>query len=305
METKITIQAEDALAKSKSIAEKKFEVAIQESASIVAQCKSITITSTTELAMSEQAISRATKMMKMTDEKRKEIIKPAKDFTDMVNGLVKSKITTPLEEAIAYGKDKLREWNEAEKLRAAQAEAETLKKYEYLKTIETQLNKKVELCDSPEKCQALIVSINEKWPQDEAFGQYIQEANKTRSNFIYYLTTRGQALKAALEGGANAIALVAEMNVEQVAVLINQKEVDEALEEKKDILSDNIFTSKSKVRRIAKFEVVDEAKLPRAFLSADNDKIRAHMATVKANLTTGGTIIGGVRFYIDETPITN
>ncbi len=300
-EVKALNPQDEALIKAKSLAEKTFELVVQEVNAVVAQCKSIKITDEGSLAMAEQVLSKANRAMKDADEKRKAFNKPADERIKFVNNLVKSKITNPLEEAVAFGKDQLRIWNDEQKKQAAADQEKNNKDYTYLKALEAQVKERIAACNTSVNCENLIESINAKWPVDAKFGNYLQEANQTKQNFITYLKTRKSALEGAAAG--SSIESVVDAVKQQEAALSSQAELSTVIDERKDLVAASISTVKSNVRKVWKFEIVDEAKLPRQFLSQDDKKIREYLSAHKEEFNPAGEIKGGVRFYQDEAPV--
>ena len=91
--------------------------------------------------------------------------------------------------------------------------------------------------------------------------------------------------------------------VEQAEAIQQESEqANEVIEEKRVEIRENITVAKSKTRKQWKFEVVDETKLAKTFLSFDTAKAREYMNANKATWGKGITL-GGVRFYEDEVPI--
>ncbi len=290
---------EQQLQKAKSSAEKKFELVIAETIEVVKQCKSIVITDSTTLSMANQLLSKANNALKDTEEKRKSYNRPYADQIAFVNDLVKSKITNPLSEAVEHGKKLLREWNEKELKKANDLKSEDARRFTFLKTCEANMKTQVELADTSEKCDKLILTINSQWPTDDKFGNYLAEATKTKDNFISLLNTKKIALKGALNNDINTtIESIEQINV----VLDNQKELDYIVSEKKDLINESIQVETSAVRRSWKWELVDESKLPREFLSIDAKKVRAYMDANKDKFSEEGSIKGGIKFFRDAAP---
>jgi hypothetical protein len=302
METQVSKETTE-LEKVKSVAEQKFEMTINEANAAVNQCKSISITDSTTLSMAEQALSRAAKMLKIADEKRKEMNKPFSERIAVINEVVKSKITTPLEESIAFGKTQLKKYNDEEKARKAAVDEKNQKDLDFLKGINIQLTEKIKLDTTPEACRSRIESIKKNWPADEKFGAYAEEATKTKNNFITFLTTRAMALEVAAIGGEGSIDKVVESVEAQEAAMANQSVVVAEIDDKKEVLDSNNTASKSKTRKTYKFEIIDPTKLPMNFLSPDPVKIREYMNANKDKVTYEGFVIGSVRFYISDEPV--
>jgi len=243
-------------------------------------------------------VSKAKEVITAVDSKRKEIKQPYFEAGKLIDSLAKT-VLGPLEEGMEQVKAKLKIWNaEQEKLQKS-IEIENQKKYELLKGIEAQLNEKVKIAVTPEQCQTLIDSINQKFPSPERFVPYASEANLIKAKFIQLLTSKRQLAEAAATNDANK---VQEAIDAQAEIVEEQQEVSVAIEERKEFTAEANVAVKSKTRKVWKFEIVDDAKLPRQFLSADEKKIREYM---NANKSTFGKekTAGGVRFYEDETPV--
>lgn len=290
------------LTKVKSLAEKKFEMIRSEAIALAGQCAAIKITDENTLAMSQQVLSKANQIVKTVEAKRSEIKAPYLQAGKAIDELAKQ-IMDPLEKAIESGKLQLRKWNEAQAERDKLAKAETQKKFDFLTGIKKQLDEKVAACKTSEDCEKLIASINKNFPALDVFGEYAIGANATKNNFINLLTIRKDALLAATSNKSNASEVVATKLEEIKAAEGVKEEITTAIQETKEIVESNVSAIKSNVRRSPKFEIVDESKLPRQFLSADERKIREYMNANKDKITKEGVIIGGVRFYIDEAPV--
>ncbi len=296
--TQLTAQ-ESALQRAKSSAEKKFELVIAETIEVVNQCKSIVISDSTTLSMANQLLSKANNGLKDAEEKRKAFNKPYADQISFVNDLVKSKITNPLAEAVEHGKKLLRDWNEKELQKANELKSEDTKRFTFLKTCEANIQKQAILCDTEEKCDKLIMTIQAQWPSDDKFGKYVQEAIATKNNFISLLNTKKIALKGSLN---NDVQVVTE-SIEQInETIAAQSELVESVAEKQSFIQENIVPETSAVRRSWKYEVVDESKLPREFLSIDPKKVKAYMDANKDKFEESGTIKCGVKFFRDAAP---
>lgn len=304
METQEQINAlspqEQALARAKSSAEKKFELVIAETASVVAQCNSIIITDSTEFGMANQILSKANNALKDAEEKRKNYNRPYADQIAFVNDLVKTKISGPLSDAVEHGKKLLRQWNEAETKKANALKEEDVKRYTFLKTCEANIQKQLILTTTPEMCDKLIMTINSQWPADDKFGNYVAEAIATKNNFINVLTLKRDSIKAVL---SNDVA-EATTNIQSInETILNQGELSVIAAEKQELIQDSIQAEIGSVRRTWKWDCIDESKLPREFLSIDKKKVDEYMKAHKTEFDINGTIKNGIRFYQDSAPI--
>ncbi len=291
---------EQALQKAKSTAEKKFELAIAETAQLVQQCNAIVISDSTTLGMANQLLSKANTRLKEVEVKRKEIIRPSQDYIDFVNELVKSKLTNPLKDTVEKGKLSLRTWNEKEVKKENELKAEENKRFVFLQTCVSNMQKQVDLADSVERCNSVINAINNQWPSDDKFGSYLSEATKTKNNFIVLLDTKKVALQGAL---SNNLSVVTEA-IEQISTTASeQAQVNESLVEKKEVIQDSIQAETGSVRRVWRYRLVEEKLLPREFLSIDDKKVKEYLSKNKENFNPSGTIKGGIEFYLDAQPI--
>lgn len=180
-----------------SAMEQKFKLVVAEAQSIAKQVNAITITDEITLAMSEQALSKANRLLKDADEKRKQIKKPYADIIAAIDGTVKNNITIPLQNAIDGAKAKLKIWNDEQR--------------------------------SKEPIPMAVV---------------------------------------------DGIAPIAEIPASAV----------------------------SATRKVWKFEIINESKLPREFLMPNEKAIREFMYANREGFGTGVTG-ESIRFYLDETPV--
>lgn len=298
METKATTPAStqnDQLAKNKSAAEKQFALLKDQGLQLVSRCSKINITDAITLSMANQVLSEAKELMKAVDKKRSEIKKPFLEMGKLIDS-VAGEVIGPIEEALEKGKIKLGEWNKKQ-----QEEVERLRKnqYQLLQDIKTNLDSKIAKLETVEQCERLTASVNAKWPADSEFGQYLIEANELKANYLTSIANKAELIKS--KGTKNEQAAIAKVEESKKAV----EETATAIEEQKEVVDATPLANTSKTRKVWKFEIVDESKMPRNFLSPDNVKIREYMNSKKEYMEEnfkGECIVGGVRFYIDHTP---
>lgn len=289
---------EQMLEKVKMASQKRFEALQANAIQISEQCKSIAITDPDTLSIAMQTLSKSNEVMKAVDDKRSEIKAPYLQAGKLIDSMAKT-ILEPIEAGMVQLKNKLKVWNtEQEKLQNAAA-IENQKKYELLKGIEAQLNEKVKIAVTPDQCDKLIASINEKFPAAERFVPYASEANLIKAKFINLLSNKKQLACAAAKNDADKVQEVVERQEE---IIQEQQEASVLIEDRKEMITEANIAVKSKTRKVWKFEIVDDAKLPRQFLCADEKKIREYMNNNKATFGKE-KIVGGVKFYEDETPI--
>lgn len=277
---------ETALEKQKSIAEQKFIALTAEAKEMANRFNSIVIENASQLSSANQLASEGNKLLKLADGKRLEILKPAKDFTDTVNALVKGSIIKPLEAGIAIYKEKVAKWNKKETDRKTLVEATNKKIYDYLISIKATLDIQLAKCDTVEKCEKLVVNINAQFPKAEVFIPYAKEAMEAKAAFIKILTEK----KWAIESGKPVL-------IEQLEKL---NAIAEAIEVKSEVLESTNVAVKSNTRKVWKWRVTERTHVPYDFLIVDEAKVRKYMSEKKSE---DGTIVPlqGFEFYQEDT----
>lgn len=290
--------------KIKTNAEKKFEAVKAQGVELAVKCQAIQITDANTLAMAQQVLAQANEFDKAVEKKRKELKEPYLEAGKEIDTIAKS-ITDGVKKGLELGKQKLRAWNDSEALRKNEEDAANQKLVDYLKKVEDAISLKLAQANTVELCNALIESINKNFPALAIFGIYEEQAAKSKDNFIKLLETRIGIYETATGNtpfaAEQVVQKLEEQQVVQQQIVENAKEVEEA----KAIVMENNVAMTSKVRKTWRFEVADELKLPRNFLSQDDTKIRAYMTEIKAELEASEKkeiIRGGVRFYLDLAP---
>lgn len=287
MEQQNQLTAEQKIEKIKSVTHKQCEAIIAEAKQLSERCKSIKITDEGTLAMANQLLSTTNQLKNKAEAGRKKMKAPYIDAGKAIDAVLNENIIDPLEEAIAFGKKMISEFNEAQKKLAQAANEKNQKIYAALKGMESALNAKLGTISEPEQCEKLIEDIKTKWPKATAMGQYANESETARASFLKALEAKKQFL------------------------------LGKTTEQPKEVVSEPIIYSpvaqvvapKSNVRRVAKFEVIDEATIPRSLLSLDESKIREYIKSKKEifdkMLSEGKTetMFGGVRIYFEEIPV--
>jgi len=282
--------------KIKSAAQLKFQALQGLAYEIMLNSKAINIIDENTLAIGQQTLSKANQLLKDVDAKRKEIKKPYYDAGIQIDAIAET-VKSPLEDSIETIKVKLKVWNTEQEKVAQAKNAENEKKFTVLKAIENQLNKKIKIAILPDQCQALLDSITEKFPKADTFGPYAGEAIEIKKKFIALLTAKKNMAESTMQNDASEV-LAASEEAEIVAEEIQQ--LSNSIIERKVEVAESITVSKSKTRKVWKFEVIDANALPKQFLSADEKKIREYMNANKASFGKEKTV-GGVRFYEDES----
>lgn len=279
---------EKELEKIKSVAEQKFIAIAAEAKELALRCLSIKIDSPAMLQQATQLASEANKLVNVADAKRLEINKPAQDSIKIVNALVNTNIIDPLEKGIKFYKEKVSEWNKKEKEREQKEKNANQLKFTYLKEIEKTLQEKVQQCDTAEKCDKLIVNINNQFPAAEVFIPYAKEAMNVKATFIKVLTETKWAISTN--------------TYVKEETLVKVEELAQEIEVRNEIVESNSVAVKSSVRKVWKWEIIDEREIPRLLLCPNDKAIREYMNVNKSEFGKE-KIINGIRFFEDESVI--
>ena len=278
----------------KSQAELKFNSVKAEALALSSQCNAINITDDVSLSMATQTLSKAAKVVSEVGKVRESLKKPHLEAGRTIDSIAKS-ITNSLDIAIADGREKLREWNNKANEAAKKEEIENNKIADYLQQTKSILEQKVSISDTPEKCRALIDSINKNFPPFESFKKYATEAKTIKESFIILLKNKQEIL--SIEG----------TNLSTIAPTIeaskNIREVVAAIEEKKETIASSIVASTSNTMKRWTYNITDESKLPREFLSPDSKKINEYLKAHKDEFDPEGTIMNGITFFQDTIPV--
>lgn len=296
--------AEEKLAKQKSEVEKRFiqNVAIAEE--LEKKALAIIITDEVSLSMANQLLSDIKGVENIVEKKRKELKAPFLEMGKTIDIYAK-KVLDPCSRALATGTDKLRVWNAAVEAKKKVALDVVNKQRTTLDNLIAQITDKSDKCVTPEGCANLYASINAKFPALEAFGEFASEAAKVKEDALALLVIKQTALQKSLYGGAGSTQAIAAMKEAEKIVTANNAAATESISEKKEQLQESIEedATKSKVRRTLKYEILNEALIPREWLMPDPEKIKEYMATLKDKQTALPLEIKGIKFYIDEAPI--
>lgn len=301
--TEVKKESNDNLAKIKSAAEQRFDAVKKAALDIKVRCSKIEIRDDVTLSMANQVLSEANSQLKLVEEKRVQLKKPYFDAGKIIDETA-NQIKKPLEESLDIGKKKLKEWNDAQEAKRKAEESKLNDSKAKLAAIEIQLTSKADACATPMACEQLIDSINQKFPPFESFGQFKEEAAEAKEKYIKMLSLKKDALVKVIAGGAGSSAAAVAMVEVEAKMKEQTEESIQKAEDKKDAISNTIAAStpKSSVRKTWKWEVYSENDIPREWMSPDPDKIKAYMSANKDKIVPP-RVIGGIRFFIEETPI--
>lgn len=286
------------LEKVKSNAQIKFEASISTAIELKEQANAIVITNEDTLLQANQILSKMNKHLKETKAKGLALRKPYNDAAAIIIDFEKL-VTGPLDEGLKIGKDKLKSWNDAEAERARLAQAAIEKKKTLFNDLILQIKVKYDACSTADMCSKLSDSITEKWPNNEFFGPYAEEANAEKKRYLELLSIKSRALSSDLNSTAIATLKKAE---EQAA--IKTAENKEAVAEKQSELNQTVASDiyKSNTRKTPKYEIIDVTKIPLQWMTPDLDKIKAHLTSIKDSLDAP-VEFNGVKFFIENTVV--
>ena len=281
-----------------------FAALKSEAAALASTCNAISIVDETTLALATQTLSKASGLVKAVEAKRKELKEPYLEAGKAIDSAAKS-VTAELEVAIEKGRGSLKGWNEKVAAITAAAEEKVRKEWNLIKAMEDQVNGKIPSAATPEQCQSLIDSINTKWPSSSRFTTYAKESEDTKKMFIQALETKKTALTALLAGDTSAMSKVKEANETATSMVAQQAENAQGAEIKAaQAIAATPITSTAATRKQWKFEIVNADEVPRNLLVVDESLVRDLMkAEVAAGRVVDGTVVGGIRFYIDNVPV--
>ena len=291
------------LEKVKSAAKLKFNADKALAIDLANKCKAIAISDEITLAMATQALSQAGNLLKMLEDKRKEVKKPYKEAGELIDSVAKQ-ISVPLEAGISYGKLEMRKWND-EQDRIQKEKTEKLEKQTlFFSQMEQQLLKKSDECITPESCDKLIASINDKFPEYRKKNDlFTKEIDEMKARYLHLIGIKKDLLEKAIAGGKGSTEAISNMLMKNAEANKQSAVIAESQQLKAEVIQQGINSGvvTSSVRKVWKAEVVDESALPREWLMVDMDKVNAYMKdVVKADGIE--RIINGVRFFIDKSP---
>lgn len=291
------------LQKSKTAVQLKFEDTAKEVQRVVNQCKAIKITDATTLSIAEQSLSLANKMLKASEEKRKDIGRPYKEVVDYVNKFVKDNITSHLEEAIEYGKKELKKWNDSEELKRKQIEELNNKHLNLLVSVRNSVTRRISQCATASQCDELTQEVNAKWVDHNIYGIYANESSAAKFSALQLIALRKDMIQASTNVTTESIDIIQESSNNTVSILEQQDQIMSSAVDKKNEALSNVEVNKGKFRRDKKFKVFNEDLIPRQFLMIDEAKVKEFMKTLTTEQFQEQVVINGFKFYIEETPV--
>lgn len=291
------------LEKIKSVAEQKFDAVKKEALELHNQCKSITIVDDITLGMANQLLSKMNNTLKIVKEKGLTMRAPYTEASKLIIAFEKS-VSTPLEEGLTIGKDKMRIWNAAQDKIKQEKEAKLNALKNQLQAIDKQLLEKADLCATPQQCLDLIASVHKNFPPLESYVPFASDAKEIKDRYLNILQIKADALSKVVSGQSGSTAAIVDLRKEEAVVTQRSIEAITAMADKQETLTEQIAISapKSNVRKTWKFEISDVNAIPREWLVLDETKAKEYMSANKEKLKSGD-IVNGIKFYIDESPM--
>lgn len=292
------------------------------------------------LIVAENNLKDIAELEKSADKVRKTLKAPYFETVKMVDNYAKT-VTEPLnnyakrfKEVISQYKivqeasaRKAREEKEAE---LRQHEAEKSEELDKLRRVEKQLHARIyggvyrkkdgaplssSGCITENDCDNMKEFIEEKYPAEDSFKHYKELRNEVLSSTLKRLsqhkadiidtnstdkTAKAGALKR-IQNAKNSSEIESENSFEKMKEDI---EKDTAKSIRKEDRS--IAKAKKGIRRTLKYEVIEEEKLTREFLTADHEKLKEYAGVnsekIKELIKEGkqNDILPGIKFYMDE-----
>jgi hypothetical protein len=240
------------------------------------KCKSIVIKDADTVAIGTQNLAKANTLLKAIEDKVKLLRKPYNDELKKISE-VGSKITETLSEGVKTLKDNLAAWEK----KRQEEEKEKQRILEYITVgLPARLQQLYENCKTEQDYAEALTYIKEKFPKDDNFGEYVQQAHELRDKYI-------SLIEAAQSGDTERAEFLQEATAE----------VTESIKEVKQEVAISGAISKTRgTRMIWKFEAQDMTKVPLEWLTVDDDKVRAYLAENKDKLKDG-EVVSGIKFY--------
>ncbi len=315
---------------------KKFDDAKKQAEEYAKKINEIEITDDTSRKASYDLISDANKAAKFVDDVRTEIKKPYFEIGKAIDNAAKL-ITDPLNKAVAGGKVKLKEWDDAEtkrkkdeqeaadKLKAdeeanLQKDAEAKqKKLDFFTKVENWAKGQLIKAINPETCVAFGNSLNNYLTEEfkVKMGEFNTSFEVMINSYKGILKLRHEMYSKATELTedekqmiSEAIILEEEINEKRAKVteLRNKMEISklakqqEVLNTTKEEAPIALIPTSSPKRKTWKFELVDKTKVALDFLMLDEAKVKEYMSTHKDKMKDGD-IINGIKYFIEESVV--
>lgn len=295
----------------------KLTALIEASNEIKRKAEAIKITDDTTLKIADQIARSSKKLKKQLDDKKKEITQEWRDMTAMTNEVAK-KILEPIEAAANVSSSKVVAYKE-ELERKKEAELKLLRekqvKIDQLSTmIETSLDSfeiDVNGANTIEDIKSLADQYINSQNEKSVFSQMMVLAEEVSPDKIesikelkVQMLTIGKARKQEIEfaDDKDKVEKIKEQREkltsfakEQTLNNVLTDDNDSAVEVNSKIMQlDN--QKQSGIRKIKRYRIIDETKVPRELLCVDDAKVKQHMKNSDEE-------IAGIEFYYESTHV--
>lgn len=294
----------------------KFGVSLEMFTELSAQVMQIKVSDETSLAIANQKLSFVNNHLKVIEEKREELKAPINKEGKLIDSRAKE-LKAPLEQAVAYIKNEILEWNKEvmrkeAALRAKAAEEANIaaekRITDYIKQVKDWLADQLAATKTIEHGQGIMESIKGLQPAS-VMGKFEPEYTELISSYKVLFIKKVSELSGFLPAGTteNDVKelgghlaghidnIAAENNAKQEIAVMAQEEI------KQEIVNLDA-TKANNVRFNWKFEVVDIKEVPLDFLMVDEAKIREYIKNNKDILEERTS--NGIRFFKEMSVVT-
>ena len=297
-------------------------------------CTQIQVVDETSLSVAQQNLSKTNSLLKVVEDKIKLIRKPYNDELAMISD-VGSTLTEPLKMTVRYLKSSVEAWEkkrlaeEAEKQAAIDRKLAEIKAAEEAETSRIQKirdyinNKAIPVlkncyskCLSIEECDVQLKFIEDKYPKEEFFQEFTQEAMQLKDTYIDLIKSKKEQLSSAANMSAEELLIIkkqeelalqqANIEAEKKALELEKERLEaekrakleeEAALAEKQRLADEAEMNKTKgVRYTWKVEISNTEELPYEWICLNESAIKEWMKERKVDLKDG-QVVCGVRFF--------
>lgn len=269
--------------------EAQFSALQKASQKIADTCDLLTVTDPITLAIAKQNLSLAKEKLDAIEHIRKTFKQPYWDAGVAIDNLAKP-LKAPLEKALEAGKKKILDY-EHEQQRKAQAEIDRINafKEKINKYSETAI-KSMDASESLEHLEVMYLSYVKNFPEAEEWAEFNEEAKAMRANLRLYASQRKIQIESPDQADDDTGDLIKEAIQEEV----------EAVGEEQIALIDT--TPAKGIRSAWKHELKDIRAVAHEYLMLDDRKVREF---IKHNdmdvIMKDGEVVGGIRFYIEQS----
>lgn len=269
----------------------KFEAIRIKMSEMAQQCLKIKVKDDASLSVCEQNLSKMNDLVNSIEETRKELKAPHWDKCTAIDAFAKL-ITEEPKDSMAHMKNEKLEYVkkiEAEKKRKAdiQTSFDSLNEW-----CSSQIHEFTTLKSIEKSISTLEVQTEEKIKTK--FQELADEAKEIIEKYIKLFTLKKTELEALETASPDEQEAIKAEMAEQTASI--QESVAEA-KIQSEVAQTNLAMSTPKgIRKTWKFELADINKVPKEWLTIDEEKVNEFLKNNKEGLTDGG-VINGVKFF--------